>query len=92
MASSDFSGDFGPNQCIGSLLTSTAGAVARVAFNVFSHGVVNRVSFCKFSMYLMYASECKTLCGLGGTVTNRGSAAGADKTTIFQSQRNIEII
>lgn len=28
-------------------------------------------------MYLMYASECKTRWGRGGTVTNRGSAGGA---------------
>lgn len=35
-------------------------------------------------MYLMYASECNTLCGRGGTVTNSGSAAGADNTEFYR--------
>lgn len=84
MASDDFSGDLGPSQCIGNLLGSTAGVVSFVALNVFSHGVTKRVSFCKPSMYLMYASECNTRCGRGGTVTNNGSATGADKTIFGQ--------
>lgn len=32
--------------------------------------------------HLMYASECKTRCGRGGTVTNSGSAGGAETTAI----------
>lgn len=87
IASLDFSGDFGPSQWNGNLFGSTAGVVSRVARNVFSHGVMKRVSFCKLSMYLMYASECNTLCGRGGTVTNSGSAAGADNTEFYRENK-----
>lgn len=80
MESPDFSFDFGPNQCIGSFDVSAVGAVSRVVRSVFSHGVMNLVSFCNPSIYLIYASECRTRCGLGGTVTNSGSAGGAAMT------------
>lgn len=75
---------------------SPDGTASWVTFSVFSHGVMNRDSDCrpsmylcrvykyldiiwlsfwlKYEFYLIYASECKTRCGLGGTVTNNGSA------------------
>lgn len=66
------------NQCTGTLLTfpwKTSDGLVGAGISVLSQGVMYFCSECKPSMYLMYASECCTRCGRGGTDMNKASGA-----------------